>query len=172
MTVDELKIMKDNECILFVRGINPFFCNKYVIEKHPNYHLLEDADKANAFLLSDIQTVQFEITDDAEEAELHTEPVEDGDTADTAEAHTSQSEAAPTKENEFEQSVTLEEIRSIGTQPHSYIAGKQIPKFPTGGGSEPARLDENDTIITAKPELKPPFTEVSEESYLDLADDF
>ena len=172
MTVDELKIMKDNECILFVRGINPFFCNKYAIEKHPNYHLLEDADKANAFLLSDIHTVQFEITDDAEEAELHTEPVEDGETADPAEARSSQSEAAPTKDDEFEQSVTLDEIRGIGMQPHSYIAGKQIPKSPAGGGSEPARLDENDTIITAKPELKPPFTEVSEESYLDLADDF
>ena len=30
MTVDELKVMKDNECILFVRGIYPFFCNKFV----------------------------------------------------------------------------------------------------------------------------------------------
>ena len=122
--------------------------------------------------MSDIQTVQFEVTEDAEEAELHTEPVEDGETADPAAARSSQSEAAPTKDDEFEQSVTLEEIRGIGMQPHSYIAGKQIPKSPAGGGSEPARLDENDTIITAKPELKPPFTEVSEESYLDLADDF
>lgn len=31
MTVDELKVMKDNECILFVRGIYPFFCIKFVI---------------------------------------------------------------------------------------------------------------------------------------------
>ena len=30
MTVDELKIMKDNECILFVRGLYPFFCDKFV----------------------------------------------------------------------------------------------------------------------------------------------
>ena len=172
MTVDELKVMKDNECILFVRGIYPFFCSKYVIEKHPNYALLEDSNKANAFLLSDIQTVQFSVTEDAEEAELHTEPVEDGETADTAEAHTFQSEAAPEQDDEAEQSVTLEEIQSIGIQPHSYIAGKQIPKSQAGGGSEPARLDENDTIITAKPELKPPFTEVSEISYLDGFDDF
>lgn len=172
MTVDELKVMKDNECILFVRGIYPFFCNKYVIEKHPNYALLEDSNKANAFLLSDIHTVQFEITDDAEEAELHTEPVEDGDTVGAAETGSSQSEAAPKKNDEFEQSVTLEEIQGIGTQPHSFIAGKQIPKSPAGGGSEPARLDENDRIITAKPELKPPFTEASEVSYLDGFDDF
>ena len=172
MTVDELKVMKDNECILFVRGIYPFFCNKYVIEKHPNYVLLEDSNKANAFLLSDIQTVRYEIADDAAEAELHTEPAEDGETADTAEPDSSQREAAPEQDDEAEQSVTLEEIQSIGIQPHSYIAGKQIPKSPAGGGSEPARLDENDTIITAKPELKPPFTEVSEISYLDGFDDF
>ncbi len=163
MTVDELKVMKDNECILFVRGIYPFFCSKYVIEQHPNYALLEDSNKANAFLLSDIQTVQYEIADDAAEAELHTE---------TAEADSSQSEAAPEQNDETEQSVTLEEIQSIGIQPHSHIAGKQIPKSPEGGGSEPARLDEQDTIITAKPELKPPFTEVSEISYLDGFEDY
>ena len=145
---------------------------KYVIEQHSNYALLEDSNKANAFLLSDIQTVQYEIADDAAEAELHTEPAEDGETADTAEADSSQREAAPEQDDEAEQSVTLEEIQSIGIQPHSYIAGKQIPKSPAGGGSEPARLDEQDTIITAKPELKPPFTEVSEISYLDGFDDF
>ena len=47
MTVDELKVMKDNECILFVRGIYPFFCDKYKIEKHPNYVLLEDSAKVS-----------------------------------------------------------------------------------------------------------------------------
>ena len=171
MTVDELKVMKDNECILFVRGIYPFFCNKYVIEKHPNYTLLEDANKDNAYRLNDIHTVKYEITDEAEEAELHTEPVGDDRTAESAEAHPSPSKTVPQNDEGVEQSVTLEEIQSIGTQPHSFIAGKQIPKSPTGG-SEPARLDENDMIITAKPELKPPFTEVSEESYLDGFDDF
>ena len=177
MTVDELKVMKDNECILFVRGIYPFFCDKYVIEKHPNYALLEDSDKSNAYLLSDIHTVQAEITDDAEEAELHTEPVEESGqvnaAADVPETKSPASEDAPAKrDDEFEQSVTLEDIQNIGTQPHSFIAGKRIPKSPAGGGSEPARLDEADKVITAKPELHPPFTEVSEESYLDGFDDF
>ena len=59
MTVDELKIMKDNECILFVRGIYPFFCDKFVIEKHPNYKRLEDFNPDNAYLIKDIETVKF-----------------------------------------------------------------------------------------------------------------
>ena len=51
--------MKDNECILLVRGIFPFFCNKYKIERHPNYKLLEDADEKNAYLIGDVNTVKF-----------------------------------------------------------------------------------------------------------------
>ena len=172
MTVDELKVMNDNECILFVRGIYPFFCNKYVIEKHPNYVLLEDSNKENAYLLSEITTVKAEVTDDTEEAELHTEPVEENETALTTETEIPKREDAPEIDTVFEQSVTLEDIQNIGTQPHSFIAGKHIPKSPKGGGSEPARLDEADKVITAKPELHPPFTEVSEESYLDGFDDF
>ena len=172
MTVDELKVMNDNECILFVRGIYPFFCNKYVIEKHPNYVLLEDSNKENSYLLSEITTVKAEVTDDTEEAELHTEPVEENEAALTTETEIPKREDAPEIDTVFEQSVTLEDIQNIGTQPHSFIAGKHIPKSPKGGGSEPARLDEADKVITAKPELHPPFTEVSEESYLDGFDDF
>ena len=177
MTVDELKVMKDNECILFVRGIYPFFCDKYVIEKHPNYALLEDSDKSNAYLLSDIQTVQAEVTDEADEPDLHTEPVEESGQADVAanapETESPASEDAPTKQNdEFEQSVTLEEIQNIGMQAHTIIGSRSIPKAPKTGGSEPARLDETDKVVTAQPELHPPFTEVSEDSYLDTFDDF
>ena len=79
MTVDELKVMKDNECILFVRGIYPFFCNKFVIEKHPNYKLLEDWDRDNAYLISDIKTVQYGYYDEQENDDLHSEPVEDSE---------------------------------------------------------------------------------------------
>ena len=79
MTVDELKVMKDNECILFVRGIYPFFCDKFVIEKHPNYKLLEDSDKDNAYLISDIKTVQYGSFDEQENEDLHSEPVEDSE---------------------------------------------------------------------------------------------
>ncbi|MBR1383059.1 MAG: type IV secretory system conjugative DNA transfer family protein, partial [Ruminococcus sp.] len=76
MTVDELKTMKDNECILFVRGIYPFFCNKYKIERHPNYKLLEDSNEDNAYLISDIKTVKFDQASE-DENDLHSEPVDE-----------------------------------------------------------------------------------------------
>ncbi|HHX57468.1 MAG TPA: type IV secretory system conjugative DNA transfer family protein, partial [Clostridiales bacterium] len=71
MTVDELKTMKDNECILFVRGISPFFCDKFVIEKHLNYKLLEDSNKDNAYLLSGVNTVKFYSEDEQDNEDLH-----------------------------------------------------------------------------------------------------
>ncbi len=107
MTVDELKVMKDNECILFVRGIYPFFCDKFVIEKHPNYVLLEDSNKANAYLLSNISTEKISETYEQENSDLHTEPVEEGTPTVTENPI---SEDVPEKHEEFEQSVTLEEI--------------------------------------------------------------
>lgn len=59
MTIDELKVMKDDNCILFVRGMYPFFSKKYKIENHDNYKSLEDYDKNNAFDVSYIQTLEF-----------------------------------------------------------------------------------------------------------------
>ena len=167
MTVDELKVMKDNECILFVRGIYPFFCNKYVIEKHRNYGLLEDADKNNAYLLSNIVTVKSESIDDADEPDLYTEPAEESTPAVTENPPREDAR----KNDNTEQSVTLEDIQNIGMQPHTALAMRKIPKAPEHG-SEPARLDITDHVVTAQPELHPPFTEVSEESYLDTFDDF
>lgn len=177
MTVDELKVMKDNECILFVRGIFPFFCDKYEIEKHTNYKLLEDSDKNNAYLLSNVNTVQFNFESEQENEDLHSEPVEDSENnkgkAVTASAETDRkasSEDVPKQEDEIEQSVTIEEI--IGGQVHTYIPQKPIPKRPVGGGSEPAELDNADKIVTAEPNLKPPFIEVTAEDYLDTFDTF
>lgn len=176
MTVDELKVMKDNECILFVRGIFPFFCDKYEIEKHPNYKLLEDSDKNNAYLLSNVNTVQVDFESEQENEDLHSEPVEDSEnnkgkavTASAEPDRKASSEDVPKQEDEIEQSVTIEEI--IGGQVHTYIPQKPIPKRPAGGGSEPAELDNADKIVTAEPQLKPPFTEVAEDSYLDVFDE-
>ena len=165
MTVDELKTMKDNECILFVRGIYPFFCNKYVIEKHLNYPLLEDSNKDNAYILSEIKTVRFDYgLEQGEEAELHSEPVGDGE-----KEAVEQSESKP---NEEENPVTVEDIGSEEYHNDSRDSYHEIPKEPKGGGSVPATLDETeDTTLTMEPRLKPPFTEVTEESYLDNFDE-
>ncbi len=177
MTVDELKVMKDNECILFVRGIYPFFCDKFVIEEHPNYKLLEDADKNNAYLLSNVNTVKFDDSNEQENEDLHSEPVEDsenqiGNVVAETEISARNLSSEDVTDREFEQSVTMEEIRNIGVQPHTALHFKEMPKEPKGGGSVPAQLDSSDKTVTAELCIKPPFTEVTEENYLDVYDEF
>lgn len=49
MTQDELAVMDGGKCILQVRGVRPFFSDKYDIVRHPNYKYLADADKKNEF---------------------------------------------------------------------------------------------------------------------------
>ena len=49
MTQDEIAVMDGGKCILQVRGVRPFFSDKYDITKHPNYKYLSDYYKKNAF---------------------------------------------------------------------------------------------------------------------------
>ena len=49
MTQDEIAVMDGGKCILQLRGVRPFFSDKYDITKHPNYKYLSDFDKKNAF---------------------------------------------------------------------------------------------------------------------------
>ena len=49
MTPDELQKMPISNCILMIRSHNPFFCNKFPLEKHSNFRFTEDFDKALAF---------------------------------------------------------------------------------------------------------------------------
>lgn len=37
MTPDELKKLNNNDCIYFLRGYDPFYDKKYVLQNHPNY---------------------------------------------------------------------------------------------------------------------------------------
>ena len=46
---DEIAVMDGGKCILQVRGVRPFFSEKYDITRHPQYKYLSDADKKNAF---------------------------------------------------------------------------------------------------------------------------
>lgn len=41
--------MDGGKCILQVRGVRPFFSEKYDITRHPRYKYLSDADKKNTF---------------------------------------------------------------------------------------------------------------------------
>ena len=49
MTQDEIAVMDGGRCILQLRGVRPFFSDKYDITKHPNYKYLSDFNKKNAF---------------------------------------------------------------------------------------------------------------------------
>ena len=49
MTQDEIAVMDGGKCILQVRGVRPFFSDKFDITKHPKYKYLSDFDKKNAF---------------------------------------------------------------------------------------------------------------------------
>ena len=49
MSVDDLATMDGNKCILQIRGLRPFYSDKYDITKHPNYKYLSDANPKNTF---------------------------------------------------------------------------------------------------------------------------
>ena len=49
MSRDELAVMDGTKCILQLRGVRPFFSNKYDITKHKRYKELSDSNPKNAF---------------------------------------------------------------------------------------------------------------------------
>ena len=46
---DEIAVMDGGKCIYQLRGVRPFYSDKFDITKHKNYKLLEDYDKKNLF---------------------------------------------------------------------------------------------------------------------------
>ena len=49
MTQDELAVMDGGKCIFMLRGVRPFFSDKYDLTRHPNYKYTADADPNNVF---------------------------------------------------------------------------------------------------------------------------
>ena len=49
MSQDEIAVMDGGKCILQLRGVRPFFSDKFDITKHGRYKELSDYDKKNAF---------------------------------------------------------------------------------------------------------------------------
>lgn len=47
--MDQLAVMDGSKCIVQVRGVRPFFSDKYDLTQHPNYRLTADYDKKNWF---------------------------------------------------------------------------------------------------------------------------
>lgn len=49
MSRDELAVMDGHKCILQLRGVRPFYSDKFDITKHKWYKLLSDYGKKNEF---------------------------------------------------------------------------------------------------------------------------
>ena len=49
MSQDEIAVMDGEKCIMQLRGVRPFFSNKFDITKHKQYQYLSDYDEKNAF---------------------------------------------------------------------------------------------------------------------------
>ena len=70
MSQDELAVMDGSKCILQVRGVRPFFSEKYDLTRHPNYKYLSDADKKNTFDIDKFLNTRLRVKPD-EEFELY-----------------------------------------------------------------------------------------------------
>lgn len=61
MTIDELSVMDGSKCILQLRGVRPFFSNKYDITKHPNYKYLADYNNKNTFNIENFFSTKLKV---------------------------------------------------------------------------------------------------------------
>ena len=83
LTADEIERMKNNEQLVFIRGVRPFCTEKYTYEKHPNYKYTAGSGQKESIAL-DME--RFNITVDYEAMERtyvyvlgdekHVEPIE------------------------------------------------------------------------------------------------
>lgn len=53
MSQDEIAVMDGGKCIMQLRGVRPFFSDKFDITKHKRYKELSDYDPKNAFDIED-----------------------------------------------------------------------------------------------------------------------
>lgn len=49
MSQDEIAVMDGGKCIMRLRGVRPFFSDKFDITKHARYRELSDYDRENVF---------------------------------------------------------------------------------------------------------------------------
>lgn len=66
MSKDELAVMDGDKCILQLRGVRPFFSNKFDITKHKRYKELSDFDKRNAYDVEEYMKHRLEVGVDEE----------------------------------------------------------------------------------------------------------
>ena len=66
MSVDELAVMDGSKCIVQLRGVRPFFSDKYDLTKHPNYKLTADYDEKNYFDIEKFLDHKLELKEEDE----------------------------------------------------------------------------------------------------------
>ncbi len=44
LTADQIALMQDNECLVYVRGVRPYYGKKFDIENHPNYKKAQETE--------------------------------------------------------------------------------------------------------------------------------
>ena len=64
MSMDELAVMDGRKCILQLRGVRPFFSDKFDITQHPNYRFTSDADPRNAFNIEKYLSARLKLRPD------------------------------------------------------------------------------------------------------------
>lgn len=60
MTADEIGRIPDDDCILIISGMLPFYSKKYNLTKHKNYKYLADADLKNNFNFEKFREIENE----------------------------------------------------------------------------------------------------------------
>ena len=80
MSQDEIAVMDGGKCILQLRGVRPFFSDKYDITKHPHYKYLSDYHPKNAFDIERFLSTKLKIKPD-DVYEVYEVPVSDEEAA-------------------------------------------------------------------------------------------
>lgn len=102
---DELAVMDGGKCILQLRGVRPFFSDKFDITKHDNYGLLLDSDKKNYFdIAAYVESVKKE-REKREAERKKAEEQEEAEKADSEAEQAAQSAEPETAETEAETEV-------------------------------------------------------------------
>jgi type IV secretion system protein VirD4 len=81
MALDELAVMDGSKCILQLRGVRPFFSDKYDITQHKNYKYLSDANSKNTFSIERFLSTRLKVKPDEEYEVYEFEPDKDSEAA-------------------------------------------------------------------------------------------
>ena len=86
MSQDEIAVMDGGKCIMQLRGVRPFFSDKFDITKHKRYKELSDYDPKNAFDIEDYvkHLHRMKVTPDTEVDDAFDCGEIGGDTTETA----------------------------------------------------------------------------------------